>query len=107
MMKRERTKQVIIDTKQLLSDPERWTKNTSARDVNGNMVAAKDDAARCWCLFGAVRVSTDNFGEAISVSNVLCDYLPDGYMFLTNFNDSRKTKHEDVIGVLDKALGTI
>ena len=106
-MKRERTKQIITDTKQLLSDPERWTKNTSARDVNGNMVAAKDDAARCWCLFGAVRVSTDNFGEAISVTNILCDYLPYGYMFLTNFNDAPETTHGDVIGVLDKALGTI
>ena len=106
-MNTERTKQIITNTKQLLSDPERWTKNTSARDVNGNMVAAKDDAARCWCFFGAVRVSTDNFGEAISVASILCDYLPDDHWSLPHFNDSRKTKHEDVIGVLDRALETI
>ena len=106
-MERERTKQIITDTKQLLSDPKHWTKNTSARDVNGNMVAAKECIAVCWCLYGAVRANTDNFGEAISVSNVLFDYLPDDHWSLPNFNDSRETTHEDVIRVLDKALETI
>ena len=106
-MERERTKQVITDTKQLLSDPERWTKNTSARDVNGNMVAAKDDAARCWCLYGAVSAKTDNFGEAAIVIDKLHEYLPDGYKSSVGFNDGRETTHKDLIGLLDRALETI
>ena len=47
-------KELLQNTRRLLSDRKRWTQGTLARDITGNEVSPTDSEAVCWCLFGAI-----------------------------------------------------
>lgn len=45
---------VLCDTRALLTDRDNWTQGAVARDASGEIVKPKDDSAVCWDLEGAM-----------------------------------------------------
>ena len=109
-MERERTKQIITDMKELLSDPDHWTKGAYARYGKDQApIWPNHRSAKCFCLGGALIRLTRNTIECTAVADLLRGQIRHGkkYYTIPLFNDAPETTHEDVIGVLDKALETI
>ncbi len=95
---------IFVGARELLSDPARWGKG-SFWDPN----------ADCFCLIGACGVAAgldaksfsrmeDGFEELIAeVTPPLLRCIPaDG--FVSQFNDSPRTTHADILAVLDCAI---
>lgn len=111
------SKQILIETRNLLSDPSKWTRRTLARDKNLKNVSPYSDHATCFCMYGALQrvsfigglVRTDTglaYDEARShLGNVVAATTP--YPKIDYFNDHPNTTHEDVLKILDKAIETI
>jgi hypothetical protein len=47
-------KVVLEDALNLISDPDKWTRQVFARDAEGFVTNAGDPEAVCWCAFGAL-----------------------------------------------------
>lgn len=45
---------LLTKTRDLLSDPRRWTQNVLARDSQGRYVRLRDESAVSFCAFGAI-----------------------------------------------------
>ena len=54
MMNNETMKEVLIRAKDVISDPTRWTRGVSARNIDGEEVSPADDCACGWCATGVV-----------------------------------------------------
>ena len=109
-MEPERTKQIITDTKQLLSNPNHWTKGAYARyGRDGKQIWPKEELAKCFCLGGAVIKLTSNASECKAITGLLRGQIRRGkkYHTIPQFNDAPETTHKDIIGLLDRALETI
>lgn len=56
----ELTLEVLNKARDLITDPDRWTQRTLARDVGGRRTGATSSAATCFCALGAlVKVAFD------------------------------------------------
>jgi hypothetical protein len=102
---------VLRQTRELLSSPSRWTKETFARDARGNEVSEVDPSACRWCLIGAIgRVSRDLGFEYLTFRNPTCDILDafapvderDRPLLLASINDTGGRKA--VLALLDRAI---
>jgi hypothetical protein len=100
-------RQVLVDARTLIGKHENWTQGAFARDPRGGGVRPKDPGACCWCLLGAVAVSSNPFGL---IPPPLMQYL-DHYMHelygdrfsnLGEMNDY--IDHEGTLRFLDGAL---
>jgi hypothetical protein len=49
--------QVLTAASELLADPAKWTKGTSARNSVGKSVACTDSRAVCFCSLGAIELA--------------------------------------------------
>ena len=109
-MNTERTREIITGIKQLLSDPDHWTKGAYARYGKDQAPICPDHrSAKCFCLGGAlIRLTRDTL-ECTAVADLLRGQMGCGkkYHTIPQFNDAPETTHEDVIGLLDRALETI
>lgn len=109
---------IIRNVRELLQDPQRWTKETLARDEQGETRLPESPKATCWCLLGAldsqVSYTSDRHMdiEQALVKNIkklfprrtsqTAFHLP-----ITEFNDHPDTMHEDVLKVLDETLANL
>jgi hypothetical protein len=50
--------QALLDIRQLLSDPTKWTQGALARDATGKTVDSYDPTACQWCVYGATELIT-------------------------------------------------
>ena len=81
-----------------------WTKNTFARNPNGNPVFAKDPSACKWCASGAIWAVTgpeDNHRRRELWE--LLDSLVDSDLAPT-YNDAPTTTQADILTLYDKAI---
>jgi hypothetical protein len=95
--------QVLIEAKELLSDPSRWTKGGYARDKLGHKIGPRNDAACSWCIEGALtKVCESDRDLKQKSTNCLeeCVVLKD----LIYFNDAHLTTHQRVIALFDEAI---
>ena len=100
----------LKEVRQLLFDPEHWTKGAHAKDKYGNQVRITDQNARCWCLQGAcyrvcLDISTDE-DEDMKVFEQLLTFLEtltDGRT-IPGWNDDKERRYTDVIDLLDRAI---
>lgn len=103
--------QTLIEVRELLSDPARWTKGVSARDESGRTTNAGTKYAVCWCLLGAIHKCTYHLNEKIIVRNSICNQLYKRLDYplqsLHHFNDDLNTKHSDVLNLLDRTIDTM
>lgn len=107
-------------TRALISEPERWSKGASAKDVNGWPVATLSSTAKTFCLDGACHLSTVGqsgrlfasstssfFQRYMDIQQALQAQIPSlsaGYIDYWTWNDRPSTRHEDVLAVLDRAI---
>jgi hypothetical protein len=98
--------ELLLETYRLISDPKCWTKHALARNKSGHEVKFDSKSAVKFCLHGALlRVGKDTSSVLTSVAyRVLRDALPFGFFSLTSFNDNKRTKHAEVLLVLDRAI---
>jgi len=97
--------QTLVKVRELLSNPEHWTKHALAKDKNMGKVYPKDPNAVCWCLVGAIEHFSEDEDEINQVIYFLSDKIPPQYSTIADFNDSEEIKHSNVLHILDKALG--
>ena len=98
---------ILVKGKDLISDPERWTKGYAARDKKGIRVIAMSEDAVKWCMIGAIRkvVDEEEYSHELHMAQVLLRrHLPGNHRLLFEFNDDRATTHEDVMTLFDKAI---
>ncbi len=87
--------------RELLSDPKRWTRYTSARDIDGEPISALHPKAVCFCFHGALvhsglRVGTPDF-------NVVQAFLNERTESYIGFNDTHT--HDQVMTFMDEVIG--
>ena len=100
----------LLAARALLTEPERWTKEWSARDREGGCTNAHDLAAVCWCLVGALAVTcptrTELGAQSPWVQVITALGMP-GTDAVVEFNDRPSTTHADVLAVLDAAVARL
>lgn len=93
----------LVRVKELISTPEKWTKNYDARDKNGEIVRFCDDSAVCWCLSGALaKIFADD--EMMEKAADIINNHVSGDGSYWDWNDLKTTTHEQVMQVLDAAI---
>jgi len=102
-------KEQIINTfkeaRNFISDPERWTKGTSARSINGVPIHPLNHNATCWCSFGAIeKVVSDSNRRLVHDICWLTKYTGVSYI---EYNDLPETTHEDIMKMFDGAIALV
>jgi hypothetical protein len=85
----------------LISDPERWTQGTIARDWTGKQTTADAVDAFCWCAIGALEKVASN----AQPFRALRWAMPSGYRSIVSFNDTHT--HAEVLALFDKAIAEL
>lgn len=102
--------EVLQKAKELISNPDRWTQGSPARDIDGGEVEPDDSNAHTFCILGAISKAC-GFSDSISIILSLCDsdeimkllYEKDSD-YISMFNDNENTTHEDVMKFFDIAI---
>ncbi len=94
-------KEILIEARDLIEDPDHWTQGAFAKGSFGNPVASESEYAESWCAAGAILKAVGG-GES---------YDRDPYSFLAGvmgakcvpaFNDQHT--HPEVIEAFDRAI---
>lgn len=101
-----KTIEILRGAREILSDPDRWTRQFQARDSEGDCVAWNNPGAVCFCLMGAINrasmdITPDDRALAYEAMDVL-DKVIDTAIPL--FNDRPTTTHDDILEALDSAI---
>lgn len=111
----------LTNMRKLLAHPHSWAQGHSAYTAMGDKVAPWDEAARCWCITGAINYllhEQPNAGARGSALYWALDHaadanapdctehcrLPQG---LDVWNDHPERTHADVIALLDRAIAKV
>lgn len=101
-MTKENNIYLLKRVKRIISTPDKWCKNANFQDRKG-LVCNYEEAAK-FCLSGALLFASDSPPtNTLEVVKQIHALLPET-LTMTAFNDLPSTTHEDVIGLLDKAL---
>jgi len=116
---------IMQKARDLLADPDKWTKGSFARTAEGDRVGFSDPEATCWCLMGALnvaigervaelkRLTTEDVWPEVNekadeyfndVTRILHSTTQNLFNSLVEFNDNDFTCHADVINVLDLGI---
>lgn len=91
--------EILIEAKELISNPENWTKGVWSRNKSGDTVLVFSSSAACFCVIGAaVRVSGCTT-TASRVSNLSLDKLG---VTCGRYNDNHS--HPEVLQFMDKLI---
>ena len=96
-MTQDTIKQRLRAARALIDQPEKWTQNKLARQVNGGMVArCVDGAILSVCLDGEQQETREYLGDSINGK---------GRLQLSEWNDAPERTHADVMLAFDRAIG--
>jgi hypothetical protein len=110
---------ILRQARELLSDEERWTRGSYARDAEGKVCGWNEPEATCFCAEGAIfRVSGGGSGPAFRAGTAALELLEEaipGRSGIPKFNDGGKMKrgarprraparHKRVLAAFDRAL---
>lgn len=113
-MDKQKLKEFLIQTRDLISDPKNWTQCSFARNKYGDPVPYFYKSAVCFCSIGALN-RVCNYGD-----NGDCEYHNHSYDLLNkivveitkdpsqtigHYNDSHT--HNEVIAVFNKAINSL
>ena len=94
----------------ILSEPDAWTKDTRARTASGNPCNPRDTIAVSWCLSGALELATALMEgrNPRPYYNQACDLLcqDTGYPVPSELNDAPETTHERMLAHADAAIAS-
>lgn len=98
------TKEILIEARQLLSDPSHWTKGADARNSRGESVPYMAETACKFCILGAIfRVAEMHNVAPEPVCDAISAHL--GEYSIADFNDTRN--HWAILQLLDTAISTL
>lgn len=101
---------VLDAVRDVLSNPDRWTKFELARSRLGDPVEPDDPSASCWCLQGAIsRVVDDSTTrnaahQELRVTLALRDRLINLPLIAVEYNDQHDTTHADILKLIDDTI---
>lgn len=104
------THAILVRAREILADPARWTRGEAARTKTGIATASSSEHATCFCTIGAMERARHELGkrsgEVDRAMQAFRDAIPPGRprILISTFNDDPKTKHEDILTVLDTAI---
>ena len=91
---------VLVKARNLISEPERWTQNHSARNAFGDWTDTLSAEAVCWCAVGAIaRVAPDKESWNGAIAQLKIETKP---LSVGDFNDTHT--HAEVLAAFDKAI---
>lgn len=93
--------EILIKSKELISNPKNWTQGMFARDEYGTPVPSISENACSWCSAGAVIKVANNIYVAISLFALLEKSISRA---IAPFNDNPESTHEDIMNMFDKAI---
>lgn len=99
---------LLREARALISDPDKWTQGTLARNAYGSEVASYSHDACKWCVAGAMlRVADSNdvpYSTELSAHSalVLASRELFGSSAIEEVNDTRT--HADVLALFDRAI---
>ncbi|MBC2806583.1 hypothetical protein C3Y94_025875 [Rhizobium ruizarguesonis] len=101
--------EILAAGRELLSNPDHWTKGAPARDRKGESIIPYDPKATCFCTIGAIHkvVGPQQLELKRQVVGYLIEALDTGHKvsaILSAFNDHPKTSHDQVLELWDKAI---
>ena len=107
-----RASEYLKAARAVIDRPEKWTKHAMARDANRHSVPVSQPDAVRFCSVGALEktilarngVSGTVDEEARILLTLAVGVLTNSTNSVVWFNDSRRTKHEDVMQVFDAAI---
>lgn len=96
----------------LVATPELWVKDTCARDRNGYVVSSFSRDAKAFSLDAAInKVMRDHHiprDEEFAIRKIILDILVKRkFSTVTDFNDSSRTTHNDILTVMNDALSEV
>lgn len=94
---------LLTAARNLLADPEHWTKGSSARTPRGTRVPMFHPQATRFCSLGALERCGGNL-EACGLLTMAAQTLTGRDVSIVGFNDNRHTKHDDVLQMFDLAI---
>lgn len=90
--------ELLTRVRELLTDPNHWTREAWARKADGAACSFDDPDAGCWCLVGALM-----YVDPTVMPNVLQRRVTRvGYENIVMFNDDQE--HAGVLALLDEAI---
>lgn len=100
-------KDVLVEMRELLSDPKRWTKGMVARNAKHEPCSSISGEAVCFCLWGAEVKVLDKHRRLntlleSAVDEVMHECSPQASVSM--FNDNEATTHADVMRYLDRCI---
>lgn len=111
-MDKARIRDVLVRARALIEKPEAWTKNTFARDKDGDEVSRALDEAVCWCAAGAIYRSCEGDFEtyryatqAVRHAVGLGDFEVTHKSIGEDWNDI--SDHATVLAGLDRAIASL
>ena len=96
-------KQILIDAKELISNPVKWTTRFWARNAAGKPITSYSPEACQWCSWGAL-MKVQAGGDINVAYQTLTDFM---YGNIAAFNDSPNTTHADVMARFDRAIESL
>lgn len=95
---------VLLGARSLLGPREHWTRDTPARNADGDIVSPRSPRAACWCTLGAMEAVNPSL--TLQASDILTGILEDAYgcasMDVASYND--RNTHSDVLRLLDAGV---
>ena len=88
-------KQLLIDSKALISDVKCWTQGVLARDANGDATICNGSQSVSWCAWGSVSKASHN--EMKRVHDESPDLLDD---FLSNQSSLKELAHSKLVDAM-------
>lgn len=94
--------EILKESRELLSDENRWCREAHARDVDGLEVDALNEGAVSWCIIGSLVRSSGESHLALPAMRVMSE-LTDGAGSIPDMNDE-EFNHADVLQLFDEAI---
>jgi hypothetical protein len=104
---------ILKQAREILSNPDHWTKGCNARDRYGHSCASAGGEACKWCAHGALCKLTpadtqEEKQKACDIRNKAMGYLRKvsesrGFISFTYYNDEVAT-HSDILSLFDEAI---
>lgn len=99
--------EILKATKELLSDPERWTWGKYARTSSYTETSPHSPDAVCFCLLGAIAKVGNTSPLSVeqgNISHVVSNAIVPRYYHISDFNDT--TDHPTLMATLDRAIAS-
>jgi len=120
-MKMKTAKDLLIEARNLISDPKNWAQGVEVTDCDGwELPYVWHHTATCFCSIGAIKKASETdtdfldldfeetpYAKAITAMTNAVQKLSGYYDTIEGFNDAQETEHSDVMVMFDHAIANL